>query len=168
MDFVESEEQRMLRASVASIAARYGHEYYVAKSRAGEKTDELWDELAAVGYLGVNVPESYGGGGMGISELAIVEEELAAQGCPLLLLVVSPAICATIIAAFGTDSQRDRWLPGFADGSLKMAFAITEPDAGSNSHNISTNAERDGDDLPPPGDEVLHLRCRRITSPRLS
>lgn len=145
MDFVESEEQRMLRASVASIAARYGHDYYVEKSRAGEKTDELWDELAAIGYLGVNVPESYGGGGMGITELAIVEEELAAQGCPLLLLVVSPAICATIIAAFGTDSQRSRWLPGFADGSLKMAFAITEPDAGSNSHNISTNAERDGD-----------------------
>jgi alkylation response protein AidB-like acyl-CoA dehydrogenase len=58
---------------------------------------------------------------------------------------VSPAICATIIAAFGTDRQRQKWLPGFADGSLKMAFAITEPDAGSNSHNISTMAERDGD-----------------------
>jgi alkylation response protein AidB-like acyl-CoA dehydrogenase len=82
---------------------------------------------------------------MGITELAIVEEELAAQGCPLLLLVVSPAICATIIAAFGTESQRERWLPGFADGSLKMAFAITEPDAGSNSHNIAVSAARDGD-----------------------
>ena len=52
------------------------------------------------------MPEQYGGGGQGITELAIVEEELAAQGCPLLLLVVSPAICATIISAFGTDEQK--------------------------------------------------------------
>lgn len=145
MDFVESEEQQMLRSAVASIAAKYGHEYYVEKSHKGEKTDELWNELAAGGYLGVNVPEEYGGGGQGIYELAIVEEELAAQGCPLLLLVVSPAICATIIAAFGTDAQRAKWLPGFGQGTLKMAFAITEPDAGSNSHNISTNATKDGD-----------------------
>ena len=145
MDFDESEEQQMLRASVGSVAARYGHEYYVDRSRTGKKTDELWDELAAAGYLGVNVPEQFGGGGQGITELAIVEEELAAHGCPLLLLVVSPAICATIISAFGTEEQRRRWLPGFGEGSLKMAFAITEPDAGSNSHNISTMAARDGD-----------------------
>src|ERR1700721_841832 len=145
MDFVETEEQQMLRSAVSSIAATYGHEHSVEMSRSGKKTDELWGELAGGGYLGVNVPEAYGGGGMGITELAIVEEELAAQGCPLLLLVVSPAICATIIAAFGTDQQKTRWLPGFGDGSLKMAFAITEPDAGSNSHNISTAAARDGD-----------------------
>ena len=135
----------MLREAVASIAARYGHEYYVERSRTSQKTDELWDELASAGYLGVNVPAQYGGGGQGITELAIVEEELSAKGCPLLLLVVSPAICATIIAAFGTDEQKTRWLPGFGDGTLKMAFAITEPDAGSNSHNISLAASRDGD-----------------------
>jgi alkylation response protein AidB-like acyl-CoA dehydrogenase len=145
MDFVETDEQLMLREAVASIAARYGHEYYVERSRTSQKTDELWDELAAAGYLGVNVSERYGGGGQGITELAIVEEELSAKGCPLLLLVVSPAICATIIAAFGTDEQKNRWLPGFGNGTLKMAFAITEPDAGSNSHNISTAASRDGD-----------------------
>ncbi len=145
MNFDETEEQQMLRSAVSSIASRYGHQYYVDMSRSGKKTDELWDELATGGYLGVNVPAEFGGGGQGITELAIVEEELAAQGCPLLLLVVSPAICATIIQAFGTEEQRARWLPGFGDGSLKMAFAITEPDAGSNSHNISTSAARDGD-----------------------
>jgi alkylation response protein AidB-like acyl-CoA dehydrogenase len=93
----------------------------------------------------VNVPEAYGGGGMGIAELAIVLEELATHGCPLLLMVVSPAICATILARFGTDEQRTRWLPGLASGETKMAFAITEPDAGSNSHNIATTASRDGE-----------------------
>ncbi|HMK62444.1 MAG TPA: acyl-CoA dehydrogenase family protein, partial [Acidimicrobiales bacterium] len=106
---------------------------------------ELWDELGAGGYLGVNVPEAYGGGGMGIAELAIVLEELSTQGCPLLLMVVSPAICATIIARFGTEEQCKQWLPPLATGELKMAFAITEPDAGSNSHNISTLATRDGE-----------------------
>ncbi len=89
--------------------------------------------------------EEYGGGGMGISELAIVCEETAAAGCPLLLMLVSPAICASLLARFGNESQRAEWLPRFAGGELKMAFAITEPDAGSNSHRISTAATRDGD-----------------------
>ena len=74
-----------------------------------------------------------------------MQEELAAAGCPLLVIVVSPAICATIIATFGTEVQKQRWLPRFATGELKMAFAITEPDAGSNSHNLSLTATRDGD-----------------------
>ncbi len=145
MDFLETEEQAMLREAVAGIAARYGHGYYVERARAGAKTEDLWGELGQAGYLGVNVPEAYGGGGMGIYELGIVAEELAAKGCPLLLIIVSPAICATIIARFGTTEQRSRWLPKFATGERKMAFAITEPDAGSNSHNISTTATRDGD-----------------------
>ncbi len=145
MNFRETDEQRMLREAVRSLAARYGHQYYLSKARTGAKADELWTEAGAAGFLGVNVPEAFGGGGQGISELAIVAEELAAQGCPLLLIVVSPAICATIIARFGTEAQQQRWLPRFATGELKMAFAITEPDAGSNSHNISVTARRDGD-----------------------
>jgi alkylation response protein AidB-like acyl-CoA dehydrogenase len=146
MDFTETAEQRLLRSSVAEVAARYGHSYWLGKARAGEKTHELWDEVGRLGYLGVSVPEEYGGGGRGIVELAIVAEELSAAGCPLLLIVVSPAICATIIARSGTTEQKERWLPGLATGELKMAFAITEPDAGSNSHNLSTVATRDGDD----------------------
>src|SRR5579862_925375 len=145
MDFRETDEQAMLREAVGAIAARYGHDYYTRCARAGDKTDELWGELGGQGFLGVNVPEAYGGGGMGISELAAVLEELAAHGCPLLLMVVSPAICATIVQIFGDEAQRQRWLPRFATGELKMAFAITEPDAGSNSHNIATTATRDGD-----------------------
>lgn len=60
------------------------------------------------------------------------------------MMVVSPAICGTVIARFGTDAQKRQWLPGLADGSLTMAFGITEPDAGSNSHRITTTARRDG------------------------
>ena len=64
------------------------------------------------GFLGVNLPEEYGGGGGGMVELAIVLEELGAAGCPLLMMVVSPAICGTVIGKFGTDEQKQRWLPG--------------------------------------------------------
>jgi len=146
MELRESEERRDLRAAVAAIARSYGHEYYLSKSLAGEKSIELWREIGKQGFLGVNIAEEYGGGGGGIYELHAVGEELAAAGCPLLMTVVSPAICGTIIQAFGSEEQKQRWLPGIASGDMIMAFAITEPDAGSNSHNIATTATRDGDE----------------------
>ena len=146
MSYVETEEQQMLRKQVGDIGRKYGREYYTEKAREGLSPDELWDEVAKQGFIGVNTPEEYGGGGLGIYELAIVCEELAAAGCPLLLLLVSPAICATVIAKFGTDAQKERWLPGLASGERKMAFAITEPNAGSNTHRLETSATLDGDD----------------------
>jgi alkylation response protein AidB-like acyl-CoA dehydrogenase len=146
MDFDLTPEQDQLRDAVRSLGRRYGHGYFVDKAKTGEHTTELWNEAGKLGYLGVNIPTEYGGGGGGITELAIVCEELAAAGCPLLLLVVSPAIAATVIAKHGTEEQRARFLPGFADGSLKVVFAITEPEAGSNFHRLGTVARRDGDD----------------------
>ena len=110
------------------------------------KTTDLWLEIGKNGYLGINIPEEYGGGGGGIGDIAAVCEELAAQGCPMLLMVVSPAICGTIISRYGTQEQKQRWLPGICDGTGTMAFAITEPDAGTNTHNITTTARRDGDE----------------------
>ena len=143
MDLRETDEQQLLRRSVASMASKYGHDYLLEKARTGGKTTELWKEAGDNGYLGVAVPAEYGGGGAGMVELSIVAEEIAAAGCPLLLIVVSPAIAATVIATSGTTDQKERWLPRFADGSAKVSFAITEPDAGSNSHNITTTARRD-------------------------
>ncbi|MFD5099600.1 acyl-CoA dehydrogenase family protein [Streptomyces albidochromogenes] len=143
---VETEEHTALRSAVAALGKRYGRDYMTTVVREGRHPDTLWAEAAKLGYLGVNLPEEYGGGGGGIAELSIVLEELGAAGCPLLMMVVSPAICGTVIARFGTDTQKAAWLPGLADGSLTMAFGITEPDAGSNSHRITTTARRDGDD----------------------
>ncbi|MFE9556159.1 acyl-CoA dehydrogenase family protein [Streptomyces sp. NPDC006692] len=133
---IESQENKDLRAAVAALGARHGR---------GFDRAALWAEAAKLGYLGVNLPEQYGGGGGGMAELSIVLEELGAAGCPLLMMVVSPAICGTVIARFGTEVQRRKWLPGLADGTLTMAFGITEPDAGSNSHRITTTARREGD-----------------------
>lgn len=149
MDFNESPEHQMLRSAVAKIASDFGHDYFVEKARSGGRAHELWEAVARGGFIGVNIPERYGGGGMGLLELSMVGEELAAGGCPLLLMVVSPAICGSIIARHGTDDQKRAWLPriaGAEDPGWKMAFAITEPDAGSNSHKISTSATRDGDE----------------------
>lgn len=145
MSFEESDERQALRAAVADLGRRYGYDYYAGKARSGGSTTELWQEAGKLGYLGVNLPEEHGGGGAGIGELAVVLEELSAAGCPLLMMVVSPAICGTVISRFGTDEQRERWLPGISSGSLTMAFAITEPDAGSNAHKLTTTARRDGD-----------------------
>ncbi|MEV6577460.1 acyl-CoA dehydrogenase family protein [Streptomyces sp. NPDC051582] len=142
---VETEEHKALRAAVAALGKRYGREYLARVAREGGHPDELWADAAKLGYLGVSLPEEYGGGGGGIAELSIVLEELGAAGCPLLMMVVSPAICGTVISRFGTDAQKRAWLPGLADGSRTMAFGITEPDAGSNSHRITTTARRDGD-----------------------
>jgi alkylation response protein AidB-like acyl-CoA dehydrogenase len=144
--FTESEERQELRRQVSRMAGKYGRDWFTEKARSGEKTTELWLEIGKAGYLGINLPEEYGGGGGGIGDIAAVCEELAAQGCPLLMMVVSPAICGTVIARYGTEEQKQRWLPGIADGTSTMAFAITEPDAGTNSHNITTTARRDGDE----------------------
>ncbi|WP_199433085.1 acyl-CoA dehydrogenase family protein [Qaidamihabitans albus] len=143
MNFVESEERQALRKAVAELGRSYGHQYYLEKARGGGHTSELWDEAGRLGYLGVAVPEEYGGGGAGIGDLAAVCEEFCAAGTPMLLMVVSPAICATVIARYGTEEQKKHWLPGFASGRVRMSFAITEPDAGSNSHRITTTARRE-------------------------
>ncbi|MFD5876415.1 acyl-CoA dehydrogenase family protein [Streptomyces sp. NPDC060322] len=143
---LETEEHQALRAAVAALGKRFGRDYTTDLAPRGEHPRELWDAAGELGYLGVNLPEEYGGGGGGMAELSIVLEELGAAGSPLLMLVVSPAICGTVIARFGTEAQKRAWLPGLSDGSLTMSFGITEPDAGSNSHRITTTARRDGGD----------------------
>ncbi|MFG2771991.1 acyl-CoA dehydrogenase family protein [Streptomyces sp. NPDC048350] len=133
---IESEELTALRAAVSALGHRHGP---------GFDRAALWAEAGKLGYLGVNLPEEYGGGGGGMAELSVVLEEAGAAGAPLLMMVVSPAICGTVIARFGTEEQKRTWLPGLADGSRTMAFGITEPDAGSNSHRITTTATKTED-----------------------
>jgi alkylation response protein AidB-like acyl-CoA dehydrogenase len=126
---------------VRGICARLGGpDYHRRIVAADEPPRELWDALAGKGYLGVNLPERYGGGGLGMYALQVVGEEISRAGCSLLLIVVSPAIVGSILTRHGTEEQRERWLPGIAAGTTRVAFAITEPDAGTNSHNLSTAA----------------------------
>ena len=146
MEFTEKPELQAVRETVGQIAAKYGSAYYIEHAARHEPLTELWNDLAKGGYIGINVAEEYGGGGGGLVELSIVCEEIAAQGCPMLLLLVSAAISAEVIGRFGDAEQKQRWLPGLAAGTSKVVFAITEPNAGSNSHQLSTTARRDGGD----------------------
>jgi alkylation response protein AidB-like acyl-CoA dehydrogenase len=138
----DSVEHKAIRETVAGIAARYGVHYYTERARSGAGIDELWKDLGAAGLLGLHLPEEYGGGGGGMAEAVVVVEELAAHGMPLLVWVISPAICGNILAHHASEEMKQRWLPVIADGTKIMAFGLTEPDAGSNSHNVKTTARR--------------------------
>lgn len=145
MEFDENPDHLAIREAVAKIAAPYGGQYYTQHAEQHTPTDELWRALGRQGFIGINIPEEFGGGGAGLAELALVCEETAAQGAPLLLLLVSSAISGEILARYGTRQQQEDWLPPMAAGERKVVFAITEPNAGSNTHQLSTSAERDGD-----------------------
>ncbi|GGR25738.1 acyl-CoA dehydrogenase family protein [Streptomyces griseomycini] len=140
MPLTETNEHKALREAVAAFANNH------PRAARGTGDRSFWQEAAELGYIGVNLPEAYGGGGGGITELSLVLEEMGAAGNPLLMMIVSPAICGTVISRFGTEAQKREWLPALADGSRLMAFGITEPDAGSNSHRITTTARKDGTD----------------------
>ena len=136
-----ADHHRSLRESVAKVVGEFGRAYFQRCVAEARPPAELWSRLGEAGFLGVHISEEYGGSGGGLSDLSIVIEECAAQGCPLLYLVIT-SICAPIISNFGTDELKQKWLPGIADGSRKMAFAITEPNAGSNTHKVTTTAHK--------------------------
>jgi alkylation response protein AidB-like acyl-CoA dehydrogenase len=146
MEFDQNPDHAAIREAVAQIAAPYGGAYYTEHAERHEPTTELWQALGRQGFIGINIPEEFGGGGAGLTELALVCEESAAVGAPLLLLLVSSAISGEVLTRYGSEQQQKAWLPGMAAGQRKVVFAITEPDAGSNSHQLTTTARRDGDE----------------------
>jgi alkylation response protein AidB-like acyl-CoA dehydrogenase len=131
-----------LRASVGRLVGGFGRAYFQDVVKRGAKPDALWAALGEAGYLGVHVPLEHGGGGGGLADLNVVIEETAANGCPILSMVIN-SICAPIITAHGSEALKQEWLPGLAAGTKRMSFAITEPDAGTNTHGITTTARRD-------------------------
>ena len=138
-----AEHHTMLRENVGRLMQRFGRRYFQDVTRKGEKPVELWKELAQAGFLGTMIDEEYGGAGMGLAEYHVMVEEVAANGCPILTLVIN-SICIPIIQHHGSAALKQAWLPGLADGSKKISFGITEPDAGTNTHKISTVARRSG------------------------
>jgi hypothetical protein len=146
MDFTEPPEHHDLRMAIAAVTDQYGPDYFAERATTGKPTTELWHDLGRHGFIGINFPARYGGGDAGMVELAIVCEETAAHGCPLLLLLVSSAISGELLARYGSEEQCREWLPRMASGETKVVFAITEPNAGSNTRQISTSAVRDGGD----------------------
>jgi acyl-CoA dehydrogenase len=146
MSFELSEEERLIVQAVKELAAGpNGRVHWRECALRNEFPDRLWQALADAGYLGILVPEQYGGAGLGLSEQAVLMEAMATEGMALLLMIVSTVMSTIALAKHGSEEQKRRFLPGLAKGTTRMCFAITEPNAGSNSFRMETLATRDGD-----------------------
>jgi acyl-CoA dehydrogenase len=144
MDFALSQEQRSVYEYADRIAQRYDHAYWRGYAAKGEPPKELYAQIARDGFLGIMVPEEYGGAGQGMTEMLLFMEGLANNGIPLLNLVVGPTMTMGLLAKHASPEMKRRFLPGGCTGETKFCFAITEPNAGSNSMEITTLATPDG------------------------
>jgi len=145
MNFDLNEEQKMIANSAREIAKAFGPECWREKEERGEFADEFWRVISDAGFTGIVIPEEYGGVGRGITELLIAIEELVANGCGLggqWYLMLTEILGALSIIRHGTPQQKQKYLPGMARGELEFCLALTEPDAGSNTLNIRTTAEK--------------------------
>ena len=156
MDFDLPESAVAVRDGVAAVAAKYDHAYWSRCEDEKRYPTELYRDLADGGWLGLSVPEQYGGGGQGLLETAIACEALCASGgtAGAFIYVLNPGFGATTLARHGTEEQKQQILPGLASGEVQFSFGLTEPDAGSNAIEISTSARRDGDDFLVKGQKV--------------
>jgi len=149
MNFEQTLEQSMIESTATEIAQQYGPEYWREKEKAGEFAQEYWNELSSAGFHGLLVPEEYEGAGMGMQEMAIAMETLSAEGTGMAgtwYLVLTGGMAAAGITQYGTDEQKDRYLPDIATGDRNFSIGITEPEAGTNTLNVATKAEQDGDE----------------------
>jgi len=144
MDFALTQEQRMIYEYGDRIATRFDHDYWRAYAAKNEPPVELYKQIAHDGYLGTMVPEEYGGAGQGMTEMLLFMEGLSNNGIPLLNLIVGPTMTMGLLAMHASEDMKKRFLPGGCSGELKFCFAITEPNAGSNSMEITTMAKPDG------------------------
>jgi len=156
-NFALSEEHNLVRTSVRTMLQRLEPrraEFRELARREKRFPEELWQAFADVGLLGCLVPEEYGGNGAGLLALTIGFEEVCANGFSPGLLLVTTMDSACILKN-GSEEIKQRFLPKVANGSLKLCFAITEPDAGTNTFRISTRAKRDGDNYVLNGQKIF-------------
>ena len=145
---VETEIHDMIREAVRDLAENYDAEYWREHVDGKQFPEEYWQDLADNGWLGVAIPEAYGGEGMGMLEMTIVIEELSRGGGQGgIIFILTPVFGGISILRHGTDAQKERYLPKIADGEMRFCMGLTEPGAGTNTLNIETRAERRGDEF---------------------
>ncbi len=147
MDFSLSEEQQAIRAAIAKICAQFGDDYWLAKDARGEFPQELHQALARDGWLGIAMPEEYGGAGLGITEAAVMLQTISESGAGF---SGASAVHMNIfglnpVVVFGSDAQKRRMLPPLIAGREKACFAVTEPNTGLDTTRLKTRAVREGD-----------------------
>jgi acyl-CoA dehydrogenase len=147
MDFELTNEQQLIRESVGKLCRDYPDEYWAEKDKQHEFPWDFYDAMAEAGWLGIAIPEAYGGSGRGITEASLVLEEVAASGAamngatPLHLSIFG----MHPVVKYGSEDMKQKYLPRVASGALHVAFGVTEPDAGTDTTSITTAARLDGD-----------------------
>jgi acyl-CoA dehydrogenase len=147
MDFALTEAQQEIREAIFRICARFGDDYWLAKDRDGGFPEEFHRAVAEGGWLGIAMPEAYGGSGLGITEAGVMMQAVAESGAAF---SGASALHMNIfglnpVVVFGTEEQKRRYLPPLIRGEEKACFAVTEPDAGLDTTRLKTRAVRDGD-----------------------
>lgn len=147
MDFSVPDEHRVLADAVDAIMRDFPDDYWMQKDRAHEFPWEFYDAFAKAGFLGVVIPEEYGGAGLGLTEAAVVLARVAGSGAALsgATAVHVSIFGMTPVVKFGSEAMRQKYLPPLVKGDLHVCFGVTEPDAGTDTTSISTTAVRDGD-----------------------
>jgi acyl-CoA dehydrogenase len=147
MDFSLSQEQESIRDSIERICRRFDDAYWLNKDREGGFPHDFFDAMAENGWLGICIPEEYGGSGQGVTEAAIMAQAIAESGAGM---SGASAVHINIfglnpVVVFGSDEQKRRMLPPMAGGKVKACFAVTEPNTGLNTTQLKTRAVRQGD-----------------------
>ena len=156
VEFNEADEHASVRQAIREICAEFPEEYWRERDLRHEFPWDFYNALAKGGWVGIAIPEEYGGGGAGITDASIVLEEVAASGAAM---NGASAIHLSIfgmnpVVKYGSPEQRAKYLPEVAAGRLHVAFGVTEPDAGTDTTSISTRAIRDGDHYVVTGQKV--------------
>jgi acyl-CoA dehydrogenase len=146
MDFSFSAEQERIREAIAKLCARFGDDYWLSRDREGGFPADFHQACAREGWLGIAMPEAYGGAGLGIVEAAVMMQAIAESGAGF---SGASAVHMNIfglnpVVVFGNEEQKNRMLPPLIEGRHRACFAVTEPDAGLNTKKIKTKAERKG------------------------
>ncbi len=148
MDFALTEEQQLIRTEVGNLARKFDWSYWRELDNTGEYPHAFFNEMAAAGWVGAAIPEAYGGGGLGIIEASLILGEICASGAgtsgasPVHFSMFPPQP----VIKYGSEEMKRQHLPKIASGEMKMAFSVTEPNAGTDTPHIETTAVRDGDE----------------------
>jgi acyl-CoA dehydrogenase len=147
MDFSFSAEQLAIKDAIAKLCARFDAHYWLERDRNGGFPEDFYRAFAESGWLGIAMPQQYGGAGLGITEAALMMQAVAESGAGF---SGASALHMNIfglnpVVVFGTDEQKKRWLPALIRGEEKACFAVTEPNAGLNTAKLATSARRDGE-----------------------
>jgi len=146
MDFSFSADQLAIREAIAKLCARFDAQYWLERDRNGGFPEDFYRAVAEAGWLGIAMPQQFGGAGLGITEAALMMQAVSESGAGF---SGASALHMNIfglnpVVVYGSDEQKQRWLPALIRGSQKACFAVTEPDAGLNTAKLATSARRDG------------------------